>query len=548
MLLYRKAEFLTKDWLMGIRKGWLSLLKPNIEDWNDVFIAFDELIKFVNNLEESIKYVRPSLSSISPTAFESEKNQLYSLFRYLRKEIKENRDKARHWYNSAIDNIPFPSEEKRKDAERMLLIYKTKFEEVLTTEVKTNVGWNKNRPASITEILDKILKILRKNAKEIEKSRQTDPKVTAEIYGDSTYKEFDLYGMKIVIDDTTVNPQQIRQYVKFFDKAYHLLKDKGFSRIWHGIIFIKCENCGGPSQYGAEFNVAGNYPIGEDVINVFDRPGQFIVDLILHELGHRYWYKYMNEVQRSKFEKFVKIKSLGKDELSRKDIDDAVKKAQEMYQEARINLMNFVQKYEEDTTPDKFGNYIEAINGFDIFCRSMEKILGLAADLPIKKIILEKYLPKNKSYNPRDISREREDSEQYLKRLLNHYLKPTYILKNHKLIGDNWTNFIKKNNREEVLQNVSDYENKINEAEEQAGNLFRKLYDFIQEEPHVEPVSHYGGVAINEAFAEAFMKYVTESGMNRSQIDSFKAVIKKSKLNIEEVIKMSEAFYSLFKN
>ena len=49
---YRVAESLTKDWLMGVRRGWLKLMDPPIGDWADVHQAYKNLALFVSRLKD----------------------------------------------------------------------------------------------------------------------------------------------------------------------------------------------------------------------------------------------------------------------------------------------------------------------------------------------------------------------------------------------------------------------------------------------------------------------------------------------------------------
>jgi hypothetical protein len=47
--------------------------------------------------------------------------------------------------------------------------------------------------------------------------------------------------------------------------------------------------------------VGGHYNIQKNHVKIFSRPGPFIVELMAHELGHRYWYKHMSSTQRARF-------------------------------------------------------------------------------------------------------------------------------------------------------------------------------------------------------------------------------------------------------
>ena len=56
------------------------------------------------------------------------------------------------------------------------------------------------------------------------------------------------------------------------------------------------------------------YFIRKDYIVVTNPPDENLVDTIVHEVGHRYWFKYMTEEQRGRFESFIDLKKTENDE------------------------------------------------------------------------------------------------------------------------------------------------------------------------------------------------------------------------------------------
>ena len=124
---------------------------------------------------------------------------------------------------------------------------------------------------SATDLFDRIVRIL---------DSWSDPEKQQR-----HFRIFDLNGMRVVVDDSTVSEYEIAQYVKYLDHAHKLLKIKRLDKVWYGTVFIRCKDCGGvnPHTLGG---TGGNYPIGPDVVNIFSRPSEFIVELIAHELGH----------------------------------------------------------------------------------------------------------------------------------------------------------------------------------------------------------------------------------------------------------------------
>lgn len=298
------AEVLTKSWLMGVRRGWLSVLHVKPHDWEGILKAIDRLREFVDNLEDQVFYVRRGPHTSVPSMSEGE--DVRAKFKKVREAISEQKSRARHWMEVERDpnflgRATFPVEQ----GIHMRKLYEEKFPELMTTYVPTRGGYNKQREANITELLDDVLELLRKDAKRLEDEMKRDEAQgksdTRETWGEPEYTDFDLYGVKVIIDDKSVRPGQIREYVRFLDATHAAMKSKGFGKMWYGRIFIQCEKCGGENPYGAQFGVGGDYSIGKDDIRLYSRPSSGLVRLLAHELAHRYWYKHMSGSQRARF-------------------------------------------------------------------------------------------------------------------------------------------------------------------------------------------------------------------------------------------------------
>jgi len=297
------AERLTKQWLMGVRRGWLQVMEPNITDWPSVLKALDRLDTFAENLKEQVLYVRRG--PYSSMSFNKERKQLEQAFEKLDKWIYNARDTARHWKSWADGTAGGYQwgEDRSADAAHMLDLYRKDFIAVTSGDIPQRGSYGLVKQVPLTYFMDKILGILRADAKRIIEyykafSPSTPaPKLDVE---ESVFTEFALGQVKVVIDDRTVRPDQINMYAKDFTKAQRALQKKGFGKVWYGTIFVRCEKCGGENPYGAELGVGGNYPSGPDVVNIFSRPGNG-TGLLIHELGHRWWFKFMRRGVRLRF-------------------------------------------------------------------------------------------------------------------------------------------------------------------------------------------------------------------------------------------------------
>ena len=102
------------------------------------------------------------------------------------------------------------------------------------------------------------------------------------------------------------DPRGLSDYIPYFKKAKALLDQKGFGDLWYGPIFVGCPKCGGENPLGKHFGVGAHYMIGPDHVVVYLLPKPFMVELLIHELGHRYYFKFMDRADRLRFDSFFK--------------------------------------------------------------------------------------------------------------------------------------------------------------------------------------------------------------------------------------------------
>lgn len=112
--------------------------------------------------------------------------------------------------------------------------------------------------------------------------------------------------------DTTVprgtnplrDPYDARRYLRYLERARALLEKNGFGHLWYGHISIQAVDAGGQNPYGPSFGVGGDYNPSTDLIRVFVDPQAFVTDLVLHEMGHRYYYRFMDKADRARFDDY----------------------------------------------------------------------------------------------------------------------------------------------------------------------------------------------------------------------------------------------------
>ena len=287
-------EVLTKQWVMGIRRTWLKLMKPKIRTWADVQRAIDQCRAFVRNLRDEVFYTRRGPYTGTPTMTEGGK--VDKLLKTLESEFLDARSRAK-FFEDVSKGVGLPGGQfTAEQAEQSLRAWGNDFEDSLSAGIQ----------GSLTTVLDKVLKLLREDAKRI--SEHDD---FADAHGldrhqpNNAFKQFDLNGVKVIVDDSKASAADIRYYIKLLDRAHQLLKKKGFGKVWYGEVFIQCEKCGGDNPYGAELGVGGHYRTGPDTISIFERPSKSVTELVVHELGHRWWFKHMKRENRLRFEDWI---------------------------------------------------------------------------------------------------------------------------------------------------------------------------------------------------------------------------------------------------
>lgn len=481
------AALLDKEWLMGVRRGWLSLMKPRITDWPDVLRAISRLAEFVENLEKQV-----TLQRRSPAMMPSTRPALLKKFDELQQFLDAKYRRAK--IDSSFAGSASPQD--ASHAKEVLEAFRTDFQGAMSGVVSGRGGMGMGtRKGDPTELLDRILKILRDSAAQIEKSEQTDPEGTKETWGQEAESEFDLYGMKVVVDDRTVTPQQVKEYVEYLKEAYHRLKAKKLGKAWYGTTFIRCEECGGENPLGKEFGVGGHFVIGPDTVSVFSRPSTFVTYLMVHELGHRYWFKQMGEAQREQFRDLI--------DLTGKDIESDLKEARESVA-ARLKYIASTSAIFAKCPVEEVLTKKSAVTfHMKLLPTSVERVLIGAfknIQLPPDEAdsLLQAY---KKAVEPatKALARERERLDD---------LFPAELQTPEM--------------REPALRSINQKVDAWVQANEAA--LKEVSARFRLDRP--TPVSRYGKSNIDEAFAEVFAHYVMEQDMTRDQADSFKHVMR----------------------
>lgn len=387
--------------------------------------------------------------------------------------------------------------------------------------------------------------------------------------------EFDIYGVKFVISND-FNPSLVKKCVNQIDELYHYLKNKKLDKVWYGVIYIK------PVDFkkinfntGKAGDVGGNYYYGEDIINIFidkhsTRINNKAIFLIIHELGHRYWYKILTETQRNAFKSIINIKKEKRfDIFEGKFKNLPIEKDIEVYDSSiisdienlfssidlKIDHIKNILEDAKDGDDRKYGSIAFKINNLvNSIYKEIKELLQNIKDNDISSGIFYKKQPKSRILgNIKDITQK------------DLGLKPYDIMTpNVRISPDSFYNIPKEEYRlihptaEEKIKLIDEKILGLENWKINIKKILQWMYNHLatanyQEKSKPEPVSEYGKSNIEESFAEVFYAYVMNKDMNRDQLDSFKSIInmhetKLSNLNINEIIKLANIFILNIKN
>jgi hypothetical protein len=339
-------------------------------------------------------------------------------------------------------------------------------------------------------------------------------------YSDQTVaREFDLQGMKVIVDDSTVSREDIEKYAQYLIEAHSKLKSKGFGKAWYGNVFIQCENCGGVNR-NTGGGVGGWFDIRPNTVSIFSRPGPFIIELIVHELGHRYWFKNLSSTQREKFRDLVKTHTAPRPLDTPKVVMFDNQDAQHLKQKVDRICTKLEQEYGMLKQLDPSGmsdRYWQGIrNSWVDVCETLKKDLtavlhqNLTLDQDVADSVHSSWITVWSSMLNLDHSAADMDLEGWSRFLgLARWAVPQIRSEAFKYI-------------DLVVEKQNEKSRKILESKPES----KEWLESYERNPNpVLPVSGYGKSNIDEAFAEVFASYVLENEMDRDQLESFRSVV-----------------------
>ena len=539
-----QSELLTKSWLMAVRRGWLHLLTVKPKGWPAIFKAFNAVRDFADNLEEQVLWERRSPSISGPTALVDPK--LKEAFAKLKEAIAEKRRGAQHWFE--VDNQgpdfmgrgSFPKEQ----GEYMRARYEEHFGEMLTTYVRTKADkakgtYLRQREAPITELIDKLMELLRADIVKRDKAIKLEEEVvgpkgtspTKEIFQDAAFKDFEFGSMKVVVTDPKGNGNLIRPYVRILDIAHQLMARRGFASLWYGVMFLQSTDFHklDPDElrayekagYKDLQSTAGVFHSGEDVVVITAPATDRLIKTICHEMGHRYWYKRMNQGQRARFEELIRVDqpALLDTPIDSRALEDARKTILSIGRDRKQLLADFEDDFrsaEQADVEKVIGTYApkvkEMVLGTDPIYATMKQLFQsfIFGDTPRTQRLYDSVNKVMKQYTGQEDSAE----VKFRRHLLPDSLWAAW--------KTGMSDGVKKWFREAQRLRY-DVEDAALEYLAHLDKLGKGVLD--PDESKVLPVSEYARTNIVEAFAEVFAYYCLGVDLDRDQLESFKSVL-----------------------
>jgi hypothetical protein len=316
-------------------------------------------------------------------------------------------------------------------------------------------------------------------------------------------REATIHGMKFI----TLEPLFIDEFLPFIEKAKALLDQKNMSKVWEGVCFISShfmhQGDNGEVERHKEWGGAYTIPTGQISIYSEKADEQFVNNLI-HELGHRLWFKGLTQKQREKFEDLI--------QTSPRDAEFKM-----FYEKPEMILKHPTFPYDIDLRKQLRALIKSKYNGdITLAIEDGKKYL----DLLIKGI--------NNFLNSFDNKKHLDNLRQKINQIIEQTSFIPLLVQLHPKIRDSLNYF------NEIIKSNIKPEKKIQPLKNSIQTFYllvneilvpEKILEIVNIKP-VDPVSGYGHTNIREAFAEMFLHYITNRNVTRDQSESFKEVLK----------------------
>jgi len=118
-------------------------------------------------------------------------------------------------------------------------------------------------------------------------------------------KDYHTFEMPFEVEAMGIEPAEREELIDEIKHARELLMRKGLNHLWYGE-FIKLPSESYGARYGRKGKTGGRAAASyhRDVDIVYLYSNYIDSHSIIHELGHRYWFKFLSQAERQHFKKF----------------------------------------------------------------------------------------------------------------------------------------------------------------------------------------------------------------------------------------------------
>lgn len=331
-LLEDSRSAVTKQWIEGIRKSWKlwtkqvgdleGFTKPGgpmehdriVAAVKEVGVYMDDGIAYLRRLRDDLLinkgfWVRPGEDGKLDLALATGKGKVVQLLHDAEQQLQDFKGNAQFW---ALATDPINGRDK-DDAYQS----QEKYDRYLRTVSLAAKEGVTNADAIVSR---KLLKLLSTLSNESMKSGAAldfegyEPESVA--LGDVTVVFNDSAANPARRTPETKDPKQVRHpswrkhYIGLFKETRALLSRRGLDALWYGKIEIRPTGQAPKNPHGDHFQTGAEYYRHGDYLVVYSDPFKGMPHLIAHELGHRYYYKFMTLADRERFgEWFGKVQA-----------------------------------------------------------------------------------------------------------------------------------------------------------------------------------------------------------------------------------------------
>jgi len=313
------------DYVTGIRKSWKKVVAQaqKAKTFDAATEQFQNIYRYIERLSEDLLYNKGLWTS------EVEANKKYKGLdtRKFQQFLSEAKKKLANFIHNLRYNAALADPEDSKEFGAMAKLDRVHWQG--TVDRDFGGSWKKWEEKVVQQFTNKDLaevddlisqKLLRDMTKFFEL------KTGGEHHAIEVERELNIGKVKVIFQDQSIyaqergetklpvdmdpgeraelrSPWALKSYVPFFREARAKLDHKKLGRVWYGEVFVRVRMRGAEVEHGAKkFGKAfADYSPTGDTVRLYGDPGSFVVDALVHELGHRYYYKFMTSAERNHF-------------------------------------------------------------------------------------------------------------------------------------------------------------------------------------------------------------------------------------------------------